>query len=61
MCFTNYQCAKPGELLSIMDYTRRLRAKGVPFSGLEVYKRVRISQAQEHTRKGLGKLSFQYF
>ena len=38
---------RPGGVLPIVDYTGRLRPKGVPFSGVfQVYKRVGISRAE---------------
>ena len=36
----------------MMDYTARLRPKGVPFSGWPVYKRVGISQVEVWKRAG---------
>ena len=40
-----------GSLLT-MDYTGRLRPKGVPFFRLEVYKRVGISRVKVQKRAG---------
>ena len=41
-----------GSALPVMDYTGRLRPKGVPFSSLTVYKRVGISRVEVYKRVG---------
>ena len=47
-----------GGVLPIMDYTGRLRPKGVPFSGLRYIKGEVFHELK--CRKGLGKLAFRY-
>ena len=41
-----------GRVLLIMAYTGRLRPKGVPFSGFQVYERVGISLVEVYKRVG---------
>ena len=36
--------------LHIMDYTRRLRQKGIPFLRVQVYERAGISQVEAYER-----------
>ena len=36
--------------LHIMDYTGRLRQKGIPFLRVQVYERARISQVEAYER-----------
>ena len=48
-------CGDPRGVLPIMDYTGRLRPKGVPFSGWRYIKGYGFHELKH--RKGLGKLT----